>query len=144
MTTLNNDEADLNSTSSHGVRLDLLIKAQDAIFRHVLPALHQTIEEVTNFMYEPDSDDEEIHTYLRELATETVIDELIRLLTRDLVPASRRYTFNDVDGIGIDTLIACHNELETQNVREWFAYSVQTSPEQYKNLLEKLPKQMNM
>lgn len=144
MSTNNDHEADLHSTSPHGVRVDLLIKAQEAILNHTLPALQRAIEEVTNFMYEPESDDEEIHDYLREMATETVIDELVRLLTRDPLPASRRYTFNDVDGIGIDTLIACNNELEPENVRAWYAQSLRTSPEHYKNLLEKLPKQMNM
>ena len=82
---------DLSSqTSETGVRMDLLMKAHQEIIEIVLPALRTAIEDVTDFMYEPDADGEMIHAHLHEWATETGIDELTRLLLHDAVPPSRR------------------------------------------------------
>ena len=130
--------------SEYGVRRDLLLKAQQAVLRHVLPALHAAIDDVTNFVYEPNDDDEEIHGHLRELATETVIDEVVRLLTRDLVPVSQQYLVSDVDGISIDTLIACYGELTEENARQWYAHEMHLDASEYQSLSESLPDHMQM
>ncbi|NJO85212.1 MAG: hypothetical protein HC828_22345 [Blastochloris sp.] len=130
--------------TEHGVRADLVMKAQQQVLVQVLPALRDAIENVTNFMYEPDADDEEIHAHLRELATETVIDELVRLLTRDTMPPSKRYSVQDVDGIGIDTLIACHSELMPESARAWFAHTLNLDTQVYETVLKMLPTRMDM
>ncbi|PJF26127.1 MAG: hypothetical protein CUN53_09290 [Phototrophicales bacterium] len=120
------------------VRLDIQLKTQRAILDTLLPALLNTIEQVTTFMVDPD-DDDEIRGHLRELATETVIDEVVSLLTRDLLPASRRRMVHDVDGIGIDTLIACHSELMPDNARKWYAARVGADHDTYMQMLRLLP-----
>ncbi len=132
----------LTSPSEQGVRLDLLIKTQQTILERVLPALHEAIEEVTNFMYEPEADDDEIHDHLRELSTETIVNELVRMLTRDPQPVSRRYMVNDVDGIGIDTLIACYSELAPQSVRAWYAQDLKLTDDDYQRLASLVPAHM--
>ena len=56
---------DLSSTPSEtGVRMDLLMKAHQEIIEIVLPALRTAIEDVTDFMYEPDADGEMIQPLL--------------------------------------------------------------------------------
>jgi hypothetical protein len=120
------------------VRLDIQLKTQRTILNALLPALLKTIEEVTAFMIDPD-DDEEIRGHLRELAAETVIDELVSLLTRDPLPASRRRMVHDVDGIGIDTLIACYSELMPHNAREWYAARIGVDHDTYLQMLRALP-----
>jgi hypothetical protein len=130
--------------SDYGVRLDLLLKTQREIVEQVLPALHRAIGNVTNFMYEPDKDDEEIHAYLRELATETVIDELVSLLTREEIPASKRRAVVDVDGLSFDTLIACHSELAPDHVQAWYAQRAHLSPEAYTTIMNAIPAQMKL
>jgi hypothetical protein len=131
-------------TSDYGVRLDLLLKTQREIVELVLPALRQAVENVTNFMYEPDYDDEEIHDTLRELATETVIDELVSVLTREKVPVSKQRAVIDVDGISIDTLIACYSELAPHNVQAWYAQRARLTPEAYTAIMNLLPEQMQL
>lgn len=120
------------------VRLDIQLKTQRAILNTLLPALLNTIEQVTTFMVDPD-DDEEIRGHLRELATETVIDEVVSLLTRDPLPVSRQRMVHDVDGIGIDTLIACHNELIPKNARIWYADLIGVDRDTYAHMLRQLP-----
>ena len=139
-----NGNINLREPSDQGVRLDLVMRAQKAILNSLLPALLTAVEEVTNYMYEPDKDDEEIHGHLRELATETVIDELASLLTRDQMHVSRRYTVNDVDGIGIDSLIACYSEVLPENASAWFAQALHVSLDRYRALLDMLPDQMEL
>lgn len=129
-------------SDSQDIRRDILLKTQQAILARVLPALHLAIEDVTNFMYEPDGDDEEIHGHLRELATETIIDETVRLLTRDLTRVSKQYMIHDVDGIGIDTLIACYGELLPENARAWFAHELDMDDASYLQLASSLPDHM--
>lgn len=120
------------------VRLDIQLKTQRAILNTLLPALLNTIEQVTTFMVDPD-DDDEIRGHLRELATETVIDEVVSLLTRDPLPVSRQRMVHDVDGIGIDTLIACHSELMPDSAREWYAARVGADHDNYMQMLRILP-----
>ncbi len=144
MTDIPDGEIDLRQTSEQGVRLDLMLRAQKAVLTHVLPALLNAIHDVTNYMYEPDKDDEENHAYLRELATETVVDELASLLTRDGTHVSRRYTVSDVDGVAIDSLIACYSELLPENARAYFAQALRITPTRYRTLLEMLPDQMEL
>jgi hypothetical protein len=120
------------------VRLDIQLKTQRAILDTLLPALLSTIEQVTTFMVDPD-DDDEIRGHLRELATETVIDEVVSLLTRDPQPVSRRRMVYDVDGIGIDTLIACHSELMPDSAHEWYAARVGADYDSYMQMLRILP-----
>lgn len=120
------------------VRLDIQLKTQRAILDTLLPALLSTIEQVTSFLVDPD-DDAEIRGHLRELATETVIDEVVSLLTRDPQRVSRSNMVYDVDGIGIDTLIACHSELMPHNAREWYAARVGADHDTYMQMLRLLP-----
>jgi hypothetical protein len=131
-------------TSDYGVRLDLLLKTQREVIELVLPAIHTAIENVTNFMYEPDQDDEEIHNTLREMATETVIDELVSLLTREEVPVSKQRAVIDVDGISIDTLIACYSELAPDHVQAWYAQRSHLTPEAYTAIMNIIPAQMKL
>ncbi len=133
---------DYELPSDQGIRLDLRVKTQQAVLNQVLPALRLAIADVTNFVYEPEADDEEIYGHLRELATETVIDEIVRLLTRDRNPASKQYMVNDVDGIGIDTLIACYGELTPEHARTWFASELDLNSADYKALADSLPDHM--
>ncbi len=120
------------------VRCDIQLKAQSAILKTLLPALLKTIQEVTEFMIDVE-DDEEIHAHIRELATETVIDEVISLLTRDQSRASRSNMVYDVDGIGIDTLIACYSELTPHKAHKWYAERIGADQERYTHLLRCLP-----
>ena len=134
---------DLSSqTSETGVRLDLLMKAHQEIIDIVLPALRTAIENVTDFMYEPDADGEMIHAHLHEWATETVIDELTRLLLHDDIPPSRRLAILTEDGIEVDTMIAAYDELAPNNVRAWYAYLLGVNPAQYRAWLDSIPAHM--
>ena len=134
---------DLSSqTSETGVRLDLLMKAHREIIETVLPALRAAIENVTDFMYEPEADGEEIHAHLHEWATETVIDELSRLLLHDDIPPSRRLAIVTEDGIEVDTMIAAYDELAPRNVQAWYAYLLGVDLDQYRAWLESIPSHM--
>ncbi len=144
MTNSQGDAIDLRQTSDQGVRLDLVLRAQKAVLTHVLPALLNAIHDVTHYMYEPDKDDEENHTYLREVATEAVVDELASLLTHDGTHVSRRYTVSDVDGVTIDSLIACYSELLPENARAYFAQALRVTLMRYRELLDAVPDQMEL
>ena len=139
---INMESRDCNVTiyddSTPQVRLDLLLHTQREIVRALLPAFLNTIDRVSNYMID-DEDDEDIRGHMRELATETVIDELISLLTRDPARASRQHIVTDVDGIAIDTLIACHSELAPASAQAWYAHRVGVAPEAYHQLIESLP-----
>jgi hypothetical protein len=136
------ESVDDQRSDAPSVRLDIQLRTQRAILDRLLPALLETIDEVTAFLINPE-DDEEVCGHMRELATETVIDELVSLLTRDPLPASRRRMVHDVDGIGIDTLIACHSELMPHNAREWYAARVSVDHDTYVQMLRTLPNRIH-
>ncbi len=124
-------------------RLLLTLKAQNEILQHILPALQQAVDNVVEFMAEAD-DDEAISNYLRELAVETTIDEMVKLLTRDPEAPSRIYTLRDVDGIVVDTLIACYNELNPERARRWYASQMGMTPQEHAQLTQHIPEQLDL
>ncbi|MFN8527494.1 MAG: hypothetical protein U0670_02650 [Anaerolineae bacterium] len=130
------------SSTESQVRLDLRMKTQQVLLARLLPAMLASIDEVTDFMFEPDLDDEDIHHHLRELATETIIDEVVRLLTRDSHAVSRQYTVQGEDGIAFDTLIASYGELLPERVQGWFARMLNVDQPTYQQLASSLPEHM--
>ncbi len=130
-------------TTEYGVRIDLALRAQQALIDQVLPVLRRAIDDVTVFMVEAEDDDEVRH-HLRELATETVINELVSLLTHDTTPISSHYTVTDEHGIGYDTLLACRSELSSERVRTWFADALHLTPDDYDTLRASLPDKMSL
>ncbi len=132
-----------SSTSEYGIRLDLLMKTHQEIINTVLPALHNAIENVTNFMYEPDADDEEIHAHLRAWATESLIDELTRLLLHDPIPASRSHAIINAGGIEYDTLMTSYDELAPESVKRWYAHLLGVQVDEYNQWMESIPTRMS-
>lgn len=120
------------------LRLDVLLKAQAAVLGKVLPALQAAIDEVAAYLIDED-DDAETAAYMRELATETVIDELVSVLTRDPRPVSHTYALVSPDGISTDTLIACHSEVSPASAQRWYASTLGIDAAAHLNLLYTLP-----
>lgn len=129
-------------TSEYGVRLDILLKCHREILETVLPTLRAAIETVTDYMYEPDADNEENHEHMRAWATELMIDELTRLLLRDPVPASRTHAITKPNGIEYDTLIAAYSELTPVSARAFYADLLGASPDEYRAWLDSIPSHM--
>jgi hypothetical protein len=127
------------SISEH--KRQLMLKAQDQILQRVLPAIQQTADELIAFMSDED-DTEEITHLLREVAVETVLDELVKLLTRDPNPVSARYILLDKDGIDIDSLIASYDELKPDKARRWYARQMDMTPEEHAESIEAMPAQL--
>lgn len=121
----------------------LMLKAQDQILQRVLPAIQDTADELIAFMSDTD-DTEEITHLLREVAVETVLDELVKLLTRDPQPVSTRYILLDKDGIDIDSLIASYDELQAHKARRWYAQQMDMTPEEHAQIIESMPAQMHI
>lgn len=138
-----NSASNFNVPTDSGIRLDLLLKTQQTILARVLPHVLSAIEAVTDYMYEPESDDEDIHHHLRELAAEAFIDERTRLLTRDHRSVSKQYMMQDADGIGMDTLIASYDELLPERAERYYARRLQLQPEAYQSLSWQLPAHMD-
>ncbi len=124
-------------------RLLLTLKAQNEILKHILPAIQQAVDQVVEFMAD-DDDDEAISNYLRELAVETTIDEMVKMLTRDPEAPSKIYTLRDVDGIVVDTLIACYSELHPEKARRWYAQQMDMTPQQHAQLTAHIPRQLDL
>lgn len=124
-------------------KLQLMLKAQDEILKHILPAIQHTVDNIVGFMADPD-DTEEIIEYLREQAVETTIDEMVKLLTRDAEAPSKIYTLRDKHGIVVDTLIACYNELTPEKARRWYAHTLGMTPQQRERMVADIPEQLNL
>lgn len=121
----------------------LMLKAQDRILQRVLPAIQETADELIAFMADAE-DTEEITHLLREVAVETVLDELVKLLTRDPKPVSSRYILLDKDGIDIDSLIASYDELQAHKARRWYARQMDITPEEHAQIIEAMPSQLHL
>lgn len=122
---------------------DLILKAQEEILAQVLPVIQAAADHVTLFITDSE-DDEEIAAYMREVATEAVVDELVKVLTRDPNAVSKIYTAQDADDRPIDSLIACYNELEPLRARRWYAQQMAVSPEERNRMVEALPAQLQL
>lgn len=135
----------LNDSSSPASekKLQLTLKAQDEIMKRILPALQAAVDEVVNFMVDPE-DDAEVIDFLREEAVETTIDEMVRMLTRDVVAPSQLYSLRDEDGRMLETLIACYSELNPAKARRWYAQQLGITPEEHEQLLQKVPDQLQL
>jgi len=119
----------------------LLLKAQSEILEQILPAIQQAADNLTAFMSDAD-DDEEIASHLREAATETLIDELVKLLTRDPQAVSTLYAIRSADGLPIDSLIASYNEVNPERARRWYAQQMQVTPEEHARLTASVPEHL--
>jgi hypothetical protein len=124
-------------------QLHLMLKTHQEIARLILPAMQQAADHLTQFMSDPE-DDAFVTETLRELSTELLIDELVKLLTRDETPISAYYTIKDVDGIAIDSLLASYNELSPDSAHRWFAGSLRTSAEEYHHLQGQIPAHLSL
>lgn len=129
------------SISEH--KRQLMLKAHDQILRRVLPSIQQTADELIEFMSDED-DTEEITHLLREVAVETVVDELVKLLTRDPNPVSAHYILLDKDGIDIDSLIASYGELQPHKAQRWYAQHMGMTPEEHAHMIASMPAQMHL
>lgn len=121
----------------------LTLKIQSEILERVLPAVQQVVDNAVSYMASPD-DDEAITDYLRELAVELTIDEMVRVLTRDPQAPSRIYALRDKDGLVLDTLIACYNELNADKARLWYAHQLGISPEEHRTMTQTIPRQLDL
>lgn len=132
------------SDYDHSLRkLHLLLKIHRELLEGVLPAIKQAVDNATEYMSDPE-DDEEITDYLHELATETLIDELVKLLTRDEEPVSAQYSVRDIAGIDFDTVLACYDEIKPESAKRWFAASLHISPEEYNDLQRQMPSRLSL
>ncbi len=120
-----------------------MLKAQTAILHHVLPSIQQAADELIAYMADED-DDDEIRNYLSELSVETLLDELVKLLTRDPNPVSDRYILLDVDDINIGSLVACYDELQADKARRWYASQMEMTSDEYAQSLEDMPKRLRL
>jgi hypothetical protein len=91
-----------------------------------------------------EDDTEDITHLLREVAVETVLDELVKLLTRDPQPVSARYILLDKNNIDIDSLIACYVELQPEKARRWYARHMHMTPEEHAQTIAAMPAQMHL
>ena len=121
----------------------LMLKVQEELLQRVLPAMKQAADSVTEFLRDPE-DDAEIVDSLREAAVELLIDELVKVLTRDSQAVSKFYTLRNDGGLNIDTLIACYTELSPDSARRYFARTLDLTPEEHARLAREMPQTLEL
>ena len=121
----------------------LRLKVQEELLQHVLPAMQQAADNIADFMRDPE-DDEEIINSLQEAAVELLIDELVKVLTRDPQAVSQFYTLQNDGGFTIDTLIACYTELSPASARRYFARTLDMTSDEHSRASRALPQTLEL
>jgi hypothetical protein len=121
----------------------LMLKVQEELLRQVLPAMQRAADNVTEFLRDPE-DDEEIVNSLQEAAVELLIDELVKVLTRDPQAVSQFYSLRSDDGLNIDTLIACYTELRPESARRFFARMMNMTPDEHARVTREMPQTLKL
>jgi hypothetical protein len=121
----------------------LMFKVQDELLRHVLPAMQLAADNITDFVRDAE-DDEEIVNSLREAAVELLIDELVKVLTRDPQAVSKFYMLRNDGGLNIDTLIACYTELGPESARRYFARTMDMTADEHARAAREMPQTLEL